>query len=158
MMKQIRSFVLPFVVVMVVPLCLIFDFRRGSLKSFDPLPILQSVTGSLLALSVSCFLLQQSPCSSDRGKARSRRGTRHLALLWQAPMLGGFSVSQPSSGSPCSTCFRSRILLKNQRGTHHLLASKVYSNQPANGDSRAQVPGKVYNNCLGASEPVHNER
>ena len=36
MMKQVRSFVLPFVVVTVVPLCLIFDFRQISLRVHNP--------------------------------------------------------------------------------------------------------------------------
>lgn len=51
MMKQIKSFALPLVVVIVVPFFLIFDFRQQSLRVYNPLPILQSVTGGLLCLA-----------------------------------------------------------------------------------------------------------
>lgn len=55
-MRQLRSFLLPFVVLVVVPFFLVFDIHRRSLKAFLPLPFLQSVVGGLLCLA-GCSLI-----------------------------------------------------------------------------------------------------
>ena len=68
MLKQIRSFALPFVVAIVIPFCLIFDFRRGSLKVFDPWLVLQLGIGGLLCLAGLVLLATTISLFVRRGK------------------------------------------------------------------------------------------
>jgi protein-S-isoprenylcysteine O-methyltransferase Ste14 len=66
--RQLKSLVLPFVVVLLVPFLLLFDFRRPSLRVHLPYPIVQVAMGAvlcaigllLLAATISRFARQGS--------------------------------------------------------------------------------------------------
>ena len=66
MIRQLKSLVLPFVVVLMVPFVLLFNFRTGMVKVAQPLPIAQLILGSLLgtvglsllAATISLFIRQ----------------------------------------------------------------------------------------------------
>ena len=96
MMKQISSFVLPFVVVIVVPFCLIFDFYRGSLKVFDPWLVLQSVVGGLLCFAGLVLLVATISLFVRQGKGTlapwdptSRLVVAGPYAYTRNPMIGG---------------------------------------------------------------------
>ena len=96
MRRQLKSLVLPFVVVLVVPFLLLFDFRHPSLRVLLPYPAVQVAVGAgfcaigllLLAATISLF-------------ARRGRGTlapwdppAHLVVegpyaFTRNPMIGG---------------------------------------------------------------------
>ena len=50
MIRQLKSLVLPFVVVLAVPFLLLFSFRTGMVKVAQPLPIAQLILRSLLEI------------------------------------------------------------------------------------------------------------
>jgi protein-S-isoprenylcysteine O-methyltransferase Ste14 len=70
MVRQLTSLVLPFVVVLVVPFLLLFDFRQFSLRIRLPFPIAQIVLGTILC-TIGLLLL----AATISRFARQGRGT-----------------------------------------------------------------------------------
>ncbi len=68
MRRHLASLVLPFVVVLVVPFLLLFDFRRASLRGHLPFPVAQITVGAILCAIGLSLLVATIVLFARRGR------------------------------------------------------------------------------------------
>ncbi len=68
MVRQLRSFALPFGALIVIPFLLVFDFHRPSLRLFLPLPVAQAAAGTVLCLAGLLLLVSTISLFARHGR------------------------------------------------------------------------------------------